>query len=385
MIRDWFAILIFSIILLPITIANGDGVGISSNYLFIILIPVLMGFNFIKNNDAIINIIYLIIAYSIGFILNIAYYNFGERELVSQALSMVVSALPLVFLFFNFENQRINFEKAVILCSTIYSIFVIYFFMYAWFSGVHNPFAIKEYLGVHLPDWPQRYVLVIFAGFYFSLLNINKGFTPKLTSLLLFIVIILTYLRAAYLALIVSIIFYYLYNFKLDKSKGIRAFNVFWSLLFYGVSILILLIAFEDSIGNIFEYIMQTVYSQFSDGDIPNSDSTRINIWSSAIEVLKVNPITGNGGGGIYLYDKDFGSYHNQFIDILTRFGIIGLIIYFYYSYRIFIKSKIHPANLAILISYLVFGMAHETIKFSYGAVIFYFLVSLTYFEKYKK
>lgn len=377
MIRDWFSILIFSIILAPITIANEDGVGISSNYLFIILIPILMGINIIKNNEAIINIIYFIIAYFIGFILNITYYNMGEKELVSQALSLVAATLPLVFLFYNFENQRLNFEKAVILCSTVYSIFAVFVFMDAWFSEKQDPFLIKENMGEHLPDWPQRYVLVIFAGFYFSLSNLNKGFTAKLTSFILFIVIILTYLRAAYLALIVSIFFYCFYKLK-ESIKIISAKLIF----FYSAIFFFIILTIENSTLVILDYVMQTVYAQFRGGDIPASDQTRINIWSSAIDVLRINPITGNGGGGIYLYDKDFGSYHSQYIDVLTRFGIIGLMIYFYYNYRIFKNSKKCPANMAILIAYLVFGFAHETVKFSYGAVIFYMILSFTYNKK---
>lgn len=379
--RNWYSILIFSIILAPITLENSDGIGISSNYLFFALVPILLKLKFIKNDDGLINFIYLIISYLIGVAFNLIYYGFGEQEIIRQTVSVIASTLPLIFLFFNFKNHKGNFENAVIICSTLYSSIVLAYFIVFWFFESGHAFMVKEYLGVHITDWPQRYVLVIFAGFYFSLSRVNQKFYYKLLSVVFFLVILLTYLRAAYLAIAISFIFYYLYSPRIGVLKIIMSH---WKSVFILI-ILALAIFLEGSVGSIFEYFMATFNALFSDGSTPASDATRLNIWISALEVLKVNPITGNGGGGIYLYDPEFGSYHNQFIDILTRFGIVGLVIHFYYNYRIFKNPNITPAISAILIAYLVFGLVHETIKLSYGAVIFYFLLSLSYSDKYKE
>ncbi len=83
------------------------------------------------------------------------------------------------------------------------------------------------------------------------------------------------------------------------------------------------------------------------EGDLESSAQSRIEMWSKAIEAVKINPITGIGFGstellGIENTSKGEGvrrNIHNGYLGILIEQGFLGLFIWFYVFFVAFKKG----------------------------------------------
>ncbi len=120
----------------------------------------------------------------------------------------------------------------------------------------------------------------------------------------------------------------------------------------------------------------------------------RFQFWSTAINIIKSAPIIGVGTGDIndaflkqYEIDKTIlqENYrlraHNQFLSFAATFGILGLIIFTYFLYQIYVNNK---ANfyLQIFLSIIILSFMNEdTLETSTGAVLFSFLICLLSFN----
>lgn len=184
---------------------------------------------------------------------------------------------------------------------------------------------------------------------FFSILFILSN-----TSILIYCLELRT--RSAWLALAVIIIsmFYFIIKVKKDNSSKNR---------FSGELIITVLIAvfFSFSFSNKSNldrsHFSETLYSIFK-GDYP-TNKIRLHFWSASLKMFAEKPISGIGIGkwaGLYpIYNGD--SYaddnvdmnsainpHNDYIEILTEYGIFGFIIFtgfiFTGLYFLFNKSK---------------------------------------------
>lgn len=210
---------LFVVMLLPFTVVSSGGDGISANYIYAILIPIIAKFTFRKNFHAFFYIIYLAISGLIGFFINSLLIGVGLDLILRQFVSLFVALLPTIFLFFDLSKYHINFKNAVIFCSVFYSIYALANFLIQSSLGVVNPFEIKNVLSVIVPDWPQRYILVLFAGLFFTL-DITRRHSGIYVCMRIIILsaILITFLRAAYLALIVGFLFFQLSDLYFKKT-----------------------------------------------------------------------------------------------------------------------------------------------------------------------
>lgn len=395
--NSYYRVFAFVVMLLPLTALSADGIGISINYSYGILVPIVAKFAFRKNFDAYLYILFLFFSGVIGALINSLVMGVGSDMIARQFLSLVIAMLPVTFLFFDLSKYYDGFKDAVLVCSISYSIFAIYnFLVQSSLNGV-NPFMMKEVLSDYIPDWPQRYVLVLFAGFYFTFdRNRYRSNIIIFVRSIILVCIVITFLRAAYLSLIIGFIFFHLSKFSsnrkivdfgleadLKSKKSLSSYFIF--LLLMGIFL------FDSSNLDAVISIMENLTDSFFNflgghrGENP-SDETRIDIFGVILNTLVVSPLTGFGGAGIYVFSSEYGSSHNQFFDFLIRFGIIGLLLFLYFNIRIlkYFWFK-EPCVVALIASYFVFGFAHETTKYSYGGAIFFFLLSLTYTKNLKE
>ena len=78
------------------------------------------------------------------------------------------------------------------------------------------------------------------------------------------------------------------------------------------------------------------------------------------------------------MFDDLKCSAHNQYGDVLFRTGFIGLFLYLYLLYKVFIHLKNNHRDLFYgYISILVYGFFHETFKMSQGAFILAFVLGM--------
>lgn len=370
--------------LAPITYKNTQGLGISANYIYVILIPFIEKFKFVKNTTVLIAFLLFSICFLVSIPYNYLYIGIEPGLFEQQCISFTIFMLPFFLLCLNLNDIEFSFVRAVVIASFIYSLISLAFFVSVAGGNGINPFVIKELMGDAVPDWPQRYVLVLLAGLFFSMDDrLNSKFIWLVRLVILFAIFI-TFLRAAYLAVAIGYFSYLISKFKSGTFKDYGLKNAIYAAIFLAAVLLFVSFNSEllDAGLSIIDYLLDSVNSIIGERQEYNvSDQARLEMLSGALD--RVNPFFGLGGGGIYFVMPDVGSSHNQYLDYYVRFGFFGLAFFVYLNCRLLVfywKSK--PWVIGIVVSYLVFGMAHETTKFSYGSFIFFVLLSLTYFSQ---
>lgn len=133
-------------------------------------------------------------------------------------------------------------------------------------------------------------------------------------------------------AILTAIIFIVLYELIIKKKTGKKLL-----LFFISFCVLILVLVNLSSICNIvidyledrnlYSYAFNKLYNYINNKD-NNVLSGRDAIWKQCIEEYKLHPFIGNG---IANFEKKYEHYpHNIFLDVLTNFGILGMLVFLY-------------------------------------------------------
>jgi len=93
----------------------------------------------------------------------------------------------------------------------------------------------------------------------------------------------------------------------------------------------------------------------YEDGRNSTSVGLRLDMWKAGIGAFKQNPLIGSGptgtdqvvdeliaGGEIHPAVRDFRHLHNQYVEVMARYGIVGLVAYLLLllvSLRLFMKK----------------------------------------------
>jgi O-antigen ligase len=124
--------------------------------------------------------------------------------------------------------------------------------------------------------------------------------------------------------------------------------------------------------------------------------TNRVYIWKSATQVFKQNPFFGVGTGDIQLelvaqYGKDGEEYlaknsantHNQYLDFLLKFGILGFLPILWAFIKYLEKSLSHKDILYTSFLILIFGsmLTENIINRQMGIIFFFLLNSMFYFH----
>jgi O-antigen ligase len=248
--------------------------------------------------------------------------------------------------------------------------------------------GVKLGLSEFVPGWPQRFSVLLMAGFFFCFC---KGFHQKLyfvSASIIFASLCLTFTRAIYLSLLCGFIYlvsYYLFNHRLD-TRGKLFSLVAAGIITLGLGVFI---SHTDSLIveaalSIFVEALNSA-GQFISGDLSGerwggSDGARVHHWQETIQLWSLNPIFGTGFVGIYQYG-DLGSTHSQYLDILMRAGLIGLLGYALLWVLLFKHFWRVPEVCAGLIAVFAFGFIHETTKLSYVGLMFALLLCQVFKE----
>lgn len=369
-------IAMYSVLIAPISVSMfGDGV--SANYLFALLL--LGPLKYVNNNDASVYLCYCFISFVLGiFFLSEGSANFLLRQFISFGLFVA----GVMILFVKLPGQLDDFLHAIVLASVLYSFYALFMVMTNNFSLL-DMYMIKGGLRDYITDWPQRYVIVLIFGFFIALSNASLKKVWLIPALIILSCIFLTYTRAAWLAIAVGLVFY-LVGFVtrggwVAKVKISSAFIciVAVTLFFLRNNTVVLQVGEAISVLGI-----DTISVLISTGESESIGSTseRLGLWTLMLEIISVNPITGSGFAGVYLFADGQGSSHNQILDIFFRTGVIGLIFYSWFWWKLLaFYKKYNRGVLSGLIAVFVFGIFHETTKLSYGAVIFFVLLNKMY------
>lgn len=142
---------------------------------------------------------------------------------------------------------------------------------------------------------------------------------------------------------------------KKRKSKGLYTIIII-ALLGYFTYIIVT--------GDLQEFFELTLY-RFQNAD-NSQGSGRIPLWNAVISAWGNNSVLdwifGHGYLGVGKIVRDHTASHNEFLEIITDFGIIGLFLYVSFHLRIisrmfYLYSKMSPYRFSYTASYIIFFM----------------------------
>ena len=369
--RFWVAALV--LFLVPFSTSIEES-GVSANYSFLILLAFLRPFRQWPTITKIF-VSYAIICYiwSTGIISPFPEGEFYWRQLASA----LVFTLPLLIMATHLPFDIHLLTRVVVACAALYSTGTI--FVIAYILPDNAPFIeLKYLLGAYLPDWPQRYILILMLGFFLALRLAQHHIAWILPAALCGMVIVCTNIRAGLatiaLALMLLAVFY------LAKSNWRGLIIIALTLLLAGLLAETLT---NQPFASILFHTDRTLasYHKLQQGaEIMTSENIRLHIWGSiSTLILEKQMWLGSGFAGPYLFFPEIGSTHNQYLDVLLRTGPIGLALYLSLWGLLLWRSFRYAPELGVaMLSWLIFGLVHESTKFSYGAFIFFSLLCLS-------
>lgn len=169
--------------------------------------------------------------------------------------------------------------------------------------------------------------------------SFRERFLAGFMSIMLIIAIILSYTRAAWLSLIVTLIIYFIFSFRIK----------FYNVLLIGAGLLTLFMIFSSDIFMKLEKNRQDSATDFnkhiksiSNISTDASNLERINRWNSALRMWKQKPFLG-WGPGTYQFNYapfqkssettiistnagDSGNAHSEFFGPLSEEGVFGML-----------------------------------------------------------
>ena len=388
------------------------GMGITANYFymlfpFIFLIQGIQRRLVIRKEMLLIFSVFIII-YFIGSPIEVIDLEVNLYSIFRRFASFLVFMFPLALSFIEFKSRDIYlFKMAVILACLLYSINKIILFVslsmgygglslyYVNTIGVANTANLKGIVG------SQRYGFVLLFAFFITLFQRKLFFESKVVLQRIFILLILlislyiTFSRATFVAFLGTILILtwrryftnHYFNIGMHKVSSLTS-KLKGTLVIVGLFGLLFLLFYFFSDSGVLSYYKERFIQPFipsSAGFMMNPDSSegyRVYLISKVLNYVALHPISGSNFQGLFMVYDEFKagvSTHNQYMDVLLRVGLIGVILWLYLLYRIYKFCKNDDGLLFGLIAILIYGLVHETFKLSYGSFLFGMLLSFSY------
>ncbi len=371
----------------------------------------------------------LMIGVLIFFIVKLLYEGKYDNKILRHPLTVAI-LFYLIWMFFTSITSEIPMVSFKSLLSKLWFIVPFYFFailmfkkytnikLFVWlyaipFLGVifytlinHSIRGFDEESGhwVMTPFYNDHTaygaILALFLPLLF-MFSINKkyNFSTRVVSFVFFFIfalaIVLSYSRAAWISLAVSLVVFIIVLFKIKFRWVVMTLVILFSLFFtFQQQILDRLEQNQqDSSANLTEHV-RSIYNISSNA----SNLERINRWQSAIRMFHERPFWGWGPGTYqFLYAPfqmsqektiistnagDLGNAHSEYIGPLAESGILGMLsvmivfcLAVYYGLKVYRKAsdiEVKMISLAIvlgLISYFIHGFLNNFLDSDKAAV----------------
>ena len=347
----------------------------SLKYISIIAIPLLLEIVFFWNNDDFYLAIkslekyVTLLLFPIFIIGNQNYIKFYSLLKAYSVTTTLILLLFLIRYYFVYHEFFLSF----------------YYGMNMWQMGYH----FANTIGIHAPALNMHLAFVSICNFYFSIsiLKINKNFVLKILHILLFLLsFILLLIINTRIALLASFIGYFLVIFFLYfKNKNFHHFIKTISIFIFIISIILIVFIknnhfmeqkYNRMIFDKFEMIGNLDQIERPEVEIYSSLVTRLTIWKSTIDLANDHILYGVGSSNsrkelINYYKKSNQKFllkhqlpvHNQYLDFLLRFGVLGAfgaLVYIGFIGYIGLKSE----NVIVLAFFILFLLCNLTDDF---------------------
>ena len=404
----------FIVCIVPFSI--GDG--ITANYLFA-LEPLFVIFfinnsnlKLIKNSYRFFYGFVFLMSLLLIFLFSPFFNSFNYGTLVSIAGAIIFGLtyiLPVYIIDKGYKLRLLSLIRATILFSLFKFTEAL---LNLYFLAGDSLTLAKNFVGSNRIGFIYTflifYLLSIDLKRWQEILSLNKkypllilGFTRNILIFLLVAASILTFSKATLISLcstffvflIMKVDFKTLFKkivYLLKKIKKRRINLIFWYSILLGFTYSL----FKEKIANLFADISTVIYLFFelqifnymfsSEGlgtilERGNTGGDRITLMERSFEYLLNQPILGSLYRAPSLIfdtsDLNLNSYHNQYLDIIVRSGmILGPLVLIFLFYLLWVAYKTNKdLNLFFpFLSIFIYGLFHETFRESQGAFILY-------------
>jgi len=355
--------------------------------LLVLVVSLFVYYNYSKKNKK-TKFVFLLIPFALIFIRLLGYVN-GEIEIVTKELVRAIPFLlvPVSFILLNEKNVRINIEKP---------------FYYGLLIGVFMIMIICEYHVIHEIIINSQSLSFLFRWRYLNFNFTNPiGIHPAYLGILIVWLISITlysnYVSKKFRVFIVLILFGLLFqlvarsalllSFALILVFILKQHNRLLKFIFFGVITAVVFIIITHPS----DYLRSKFFNE-QGGNIVFSKKNRFTRLEASLNVFKMAPILGVGSGiddklriqeykkanDDVAYENKYNS-HNQFIEYLSTFGLVGLTIFLIVLVILLnmlfkIKDKVY---FFLLIAFIFACITESVLERSLGIKYFSILISL--------
>ncbi len=304
--------------------------------------------------------------------------NEGLKKL-QQKIPFVL--FPLIFLSINFNKRDINFLFKYFSYSVVLaSLFALTKACYFRFNNLGN-FFYYDQLSIVLDKHTTYYSLfTVLSILYFTNEILKKKIGNNIKEIIfiafLFLMLYFLSVRISIVSLICAFFVLIFNNDKISKKKRIG----------------FLLITFTTFLIYLTPNFQQRFNAEAPNGAEISDVELRWVHWKSVVETIFDNNLffgAGTGDGHFNLYkvykENNFESgyvhkynAHNQFLEIVLYFGLLGLFIFVCMFYILLKKNIKHTNNFetAIIVVFLIFMSTESILERHSGIVLFAYLMS---------
>ena len=373
--------MLFALLLAPISLVF-EGDGVSANYLFLFML-LLAPRGYRVNPVAFAYLGFCLIAWAIGVVI----FSQGDAGfIVRQAISAMLWSACILLLLVRIPFTIEEVCAAAVLAGTVYSVYVVWTVV-SHGIPITDVYFIKGDLRNFVPDWPQRYVVVLMFAFFVAMERSRRGVIWMLSALAILACIFLTFTRAAWIGVVAGLLGYLWLSRTVGGGQPREPMR--WSTRITRSLIAVGVVVFVATSEVVLKAFM-IIYDHFAlvtavlfsgDGfDAQGSVGTRLEIWRHIQELVERSPLTGTGFAGADLLIEGTGSAHSQYMDILLRTGLVGMAFFvFFWAKLLIVYARRSPGMVGGLLAIAVFGFFQESIKLSYGALLFFVLLNKAY------
>lgn len=365
--------LLLSLCLYPVVLGS-----ISVNYSFLV-IPAALILLHRKVSVAPPFVIFAMLSFGVIFVLSVlgnpSLLPYFERRAISFLLFMAMFA----FVFVRLDDRMIlALKRAIVLFSVVFSALAISIM-------VGDPVGALGYEAKDLVG-SQRTGFIFVIAFWLLLLgDVTSTRWLRITLLLIVIAgLFLTFSRSSIVALVAGLTLYVIHSQRsfLTRPSARQLFGSLGMILVGAVAMWLLyqlfpiiFVFYEDRLLGLLD-IDKLLTKAF---DPASSEGQRVTIALLIFDYVAEHPFTGTGYLGVWaLPETTNGSAHNQYLDVLLRTGVFGLLVYI--SLLFYVLKHLYRYERALfwsMTAVLTYGLVHETFKESQGALVLSFLLGM--------
>ena len=344
-------------------------------------------------------------------------FRVQSNDLIRHAPPLIIFLLSMLFLLGMYYWGEINTNGLGVVVGLILSLFIYYvilkvglsknvlFFAFYLCAIIGGNIAFLDYFLIGVSRTGGIYSAMMFGPigsllfvYFFNYLVFHsikedqfKWSISVIGFVFSFLMVIAsgTKISVLFLLIILTIEFFY---FRAWKHK----------IFYYGVSVAVLVTILS------FDKIrQQPIYSRMQSGytttwqyvfegrhDIKSSPTVRIEMWRAGWEIFIDNPIFGVGTEKMYRLVKEVSlknqftysithnesHLHNDYVDILVRYGLVGLALFlslYLLAFYIFFTNRWMPnfykaCYLSYLVGFLTFGISGATYTYIFGEIFIF-------------